>query len=70
MFDWHRIGNGLALDWLLIDIGLGIDRHRIGMIGTGSALDWDRWALDWHWIDLRLAQDRHEIAAEFALDWH
>ena len=54
VIDWHRIDNGLAMDWQWI----GTDWHRID---NGLEMDWHRLALDWQiclGTDIGLAKDR------------
>ena len=54
--DW-QIGNGLAMDWRLIDV-IRVNRNEIGT----------ELAQDWHLIDFGLAMDCHKIGIRLALD--
>ena len=53
----RQIGNGLAMDWRLIDV-VRVDRN-----GIGAEL-----AQDWHLNDFGLAMDCHKIGIRLALD--
>ena len=79
MVNWNRIGNGLVRDgrpcielrsepdWHLIDVGLAMDRYKIG---AGLARIGIRLEMDWHRIGIRLTMDRHRIGNVLAQYWH
>ena len=53
----RQIGNGLAMDWRLIDV-IRVNRNEFGT----------ELAKDWHVLDFGLAMDRHKIGIRLALD--
>ena len=68
--EWHYIGIGLvgvAMDWHLIDMGLGQGGHQIC---NELASKWCMMGWDWHLIGAPVIQLGSPIGFGMILDWH